>query len=165
MPWGIVPAQGCCWSVITMIWETKQMKQKYRKPVALTCPDQGAGFVIVEAVIVAETGSSCYNVAFVQTQDGDAGTSLMPLRQTGAGCEGLTCSGSCSGTHVQRRIPKAQRRRAVQCGQQASSPQCLQGLPHNHLQPHTQTHTHTHTWYLRARRQECKLSRIFKCRP
>ena len=51
------------------------MKQKHRKPVPLICPDQGAELGIVEAVIMAETGSLCYNVAFVETRQRDAGTS------------------------------------------------------------------------------------------
>ncbi len=44
------------------------MKQNDRKPVLLICPDQGAGFGIVAAVIVAGTGSSRYNMAFVKTR-------------------------------------------------------------------------------------------------
>lgn len=82
-PLGNCDSSRLFWSVISIIWEMKQMKQNYRKLVLLICPDQGTGFVIVEAVIMAETESSHHNLAFVKARPQDAGTSHTPFRQTG----------------------------------------------------------------------------------
>lgn len=75
------------------------MKQNYRKPVLLICPDRDAGFGIVEAVIMAKTESSCYNMAFVKTSGRDASTSLTPL-----GKLGLAVKASHTHTLVSRHI-------------------------------------------------------------
>lgn len=49
------------------------MKLNYRKTVTLIYPDQGSGFGIVRAVIVAITESSLFNMAFVKAQRQNAG--------------------------------------------------------------------------------------------
>lgn len=101
------------WRGISIIWEMKQMKQNYRKLVPLICPDQGTGFGIVEAVIMAETESSRHNMAFVKARRQDAGTSHTPFRQTGLAVTAshthtltLWLPHTCTATH-----PKAQRRK------------------------------------------------------
>lgn len=71
------------------------MKLNYRKAVPLICPDQGPGFGIVKAVIIAETGSSRYNMAFVKTHRQDASTSRAP-----SGKPGLAVKVSHTQTHA-----------------------------------------------------------------
>lgn len=92
------------------------MEQNHRKPVLLICPDQGAEFGIVEAVIMAETGSSRYNMAFVKTRRRDAGTSHPPFGILGLAVKtSHTHTLAPTHTHIHSDTSQSSEEEAIQC--------------------------------------------------
>lgn len=119
------------------------MKLNYRKPVLLISPDQDSRFHIVEAVIMAETGSPCYNLAFVRTRLQHAGKSHAAFVKLGLSIKashthGLTPAHTHTHTHTLIHS-KAQRKRKYNID---DSLHCLIGLPQNQLPSDTHAHTH-----------------------
>ncbi len=88
-------------------------------------------------VIEAETGSSCYNIAFVKTRRWDAGSSHAPSSKPRLAAKAShTHTLAPTHTHTEQHVPEPCRE-SLTLLMAASSPQAFQGLLCNHLQPHT----------------------------